>query len=393
MNLRARAAVAAGTAALSCALMAGFAAAPAPASPGTAASSPSSPSSASAIPLFAHYYIWFTPTSWNRAKIDYPLIGRYSSADPAVMREQIQEAKAAGIDGFIVSWKNTPTDDRILQTLMGVASQEHFKLAMIYEGLDFSRQPLPISEVAAGFKLFRDVYAPNPVWFRLNGKPLTIWSGTWDYSHADVASVTSAVRGSMLVLSTEKSVAGFQRLADVTDGDAYYWSSVNPQTDSGYAVKMNAMSKAIHQAGKYWIAPFAPGFDARLVGGRSVVPRNDGQTLRTEYATAVQSAPDVLGLISWNEFSENTYVEPSVHYGRLYLQVVGQLRGAAPSPSSAAEPGAGRSSSAAAPESSGSSVLWLAGFAIALVSVVALAGYGRRRVARRGQSVPARGSR
>jgi hypothetical protein len=408
MNLRAWAAVAATTAALSCAPMAG-AAAPAGASGGTAASSPSgpagpsgpsspasssSPPGASAIPLFAHYYIWFTPASWNRAKIDYPLIGRYSSADPAVMREQIQEAKSAGIDGFIVSWKNTPTDDKILQTLMGVASQENFKLAMIYEGLDFNRQPLPVSEVAAGFKLFRDVYAPNPVWFRLNGKPLTIWSGTWDYSHAAVASVTSAVRGSMLVLSTEKSVAGFQRLADVTDGDAYYWSSVNPQTDSGYAAKMDAMSKAIHQAGKYWIAPFAPGFDARLVGGQSVVPRNNGQTLRTEYATAVQSAPDILGLISWNEFSENTYVEPSVHYGRFYLQLVGQLRGApspSPSPSSAAEPGASRN--VAAPESSGSSVPWLAGLAIALVSAVALAGYGRRRVARRGQSVPARGSR
>lgn len=391
MKLRAWAAT---TAALTCALMAGFAAAPAGASPGTAASSPASPSSASAIPLFAHYYIWFTPASWNRAKIDYPLIGRYSSADPAVIREQIQEAKSAGIDGFIVSWKNTPTDDRILQTLMGVASQEHFKLAMIYEGLDFSRQPLPISEVAAGFKLFRDQYAPNPVWFRLNGKPITIWSGTWDYSHADVASVTSAVRSSMLVLSTEKSMAGFQRLADVTDGDAYYWSSVNPQTDSGYAGKMNAMGKAIHQAGKYWIAPFAPGFDARLVGGRSVVPRNDGQTLRTEYATAVQSAPDILGLISWNEFSENTYVEPSVNYSRFYLQLVGQLRGAAmPSPSLAAEPGTGRSPYIAAPGRSGSSVMWLAGFAVALVGVVALAGYGRRRVARRGQSLPARGSR
>jgi hypothetical protein len=391
MKLRACAAT---TAALTCALMAGFAAAPAGASPGTAASSPASPSSASAIPLFAHYYIWFTPASWNRAKIDYPLIGRYSSADPAVIREQIQEAKSAGIDGFIVSWKNTPTDDRILQTLMGVASQEHFKLAMIYEGLDFSRQPLPISEVAAGFKLFRDQYAPNPVWFRLNGKPVTIWSGTWDYSHADVASVTSAVRSSMLVLSTEKSMAGFQRLADVTDGDAYYWSSVNPQTDSGYAGKMNAMGKAIHQAGKYWIAPLAPGFDARLVGGRSVVPRNAGQTLRTEYATAVQSAPDILGLISWNEFSENTYVEPSVNYGRFYLQLVGQLRGAAmPSPSLAAEPGTGRSPYIAATGRSESSVLWLAGFAVALVGVVALAGYGRRRVARRGQSLPARGSR
>src|SRR6266481_2536318 len=138
MNLRAWAAVAATSLALSCAPMAGFAATPAGASGGAAAYSPSSRASASAIPLFAHYYIWFTPNSWNRAKIDYPLIGRYSSADPAVMREQIQEAKSAGIDGFIVSRKTTPTDDRILQTLMGVASQENFKLAMIYEGLDFN---------------------------------------------------------------------------------------------------------------------------------------------------------------------------------------------------------------------------------------------------------------
>ncbi len=345
-----------------------------------AASSPpsaSSPPGSSAVPLFAYYYIWFTPASWNRAKIDYPLIGRYASDDPAVMREQIQEAKSAGIDGFIVSWKNTPADDRTLQLLMSVASQEHFQLAMIYEGLDFTRHPLPVSEVAAGFRLFRDDYAPSPVWFRVNGKPLTIWSGTWDYSHAAVASVTSAVRGRMLVLSTEKSVAGFQRLADVTDGDAYYWSSVNPQTNSGYAAKLDAMSNAIHQQNKYWIAPFAPGFDARLVGGQSVVPRDDGQTLRAEYATAAASSPDILGLISWNEFSENTYVEPSVHYGRFYLQLVDELRGtAAPTPASATGPSDSRS---VAVRTSASTGLWLLGFALTLVSVVALASYARRR--------------
>jgi Glycosyl hydrolase family 71 len=388
MNLRA---FAAKTAALSCALVTGFAAAPANASSGTVASSRSS---TSAVPLFAYYYIWFTPASWNRAKIDYPLIGRYSSDDPAVMREQIREAKSAGIGGFIVSWKDTPTDDRILQLLMRVASQEHFKLAMIYEGLDFSRQPLPVTEVATGFNLFRDSYASSPVWFRLHGKPLTIWSGTWDYSHADVASVTSAVRNSMLVLSTEKSVQGFQRLADVTDGDAYYWSSVNPQTDSGYAAKMDAMSNAIHQAGKYWIAPFAPGFDARLVGGQSVVPRNDGQTLRTEYATAAASSPDILGVISWNEFSENTYVEPSVNYGPFYLQLVGQLRGTSvPTPPSATDSSASRYGVAS--QSNGSSGPWLAGVAIALVSLVALVSYARRRAARggHGTSLPARGSR
>ena len=87
------------------------------------------------------------------------------------------------------------------------------------------------------------------------------------------------------------------------------------------------MSQAIHRDGKYWIAPFAPGFDARMVGGHEVRPPADGQTLRTEYATALRSSPDVLGLISWNEFSENSYVEPSVHYRYQSLDVLRQLRG------------------------------------------------------------------
>ena len=98
--------------------------------------------------------------------------------------------------------------------------------------------------------------------------------------------------------------------------------------------------------GKYWIAPFAPGFDARLVGGTSTVDREDGQTLRTEYAAAVHSSPDVLGLISWNEFSENSYVEPSQKFGTRYLDVVRELRTTpVPQPPSAADSSARRRAS------------------------------------------------
>jgi len=98
------------------------------------------------------------------------------------------------------------------------------------------------------------------------------------------------------------------------------------------------MSAAVHADGKYWIAPFAPGFDARLVGGTKAVPRKNGDTLRTEYAAALKSSPDALGLISWNEFSENTYVEPSKDFGRRYLDVLSELRHtSAPVPSSAVD--------------------------------------------------------
>jgi hypothetical protein len=339
----------------------------------------------SPIPVLAYYYIWFNHSSWARAKKNYPLIGTYSSSEPSVMRHQILQAKSAGIDGFIVSWKNTQLNDQRLRTLMTVAAQLHFKLAMIFQGLNFSRHPLPVSEVAADFITFRDRYAGDPVFFRLGGKPLTIWSGTWAFTHAQIAQVTSAVRPAMTVLSTEKSLAGFQRVADVTDGDAYYWSSVNPATNTFYAAKLDQMSRAIHRDGKYWIAPFAPGFDARMVGGHELVPRGNGQTLRTEYATALRSSPDALGLISWNEFSENSFVEPSVRYGYQALDVLRQLLGTAvPRPAGPTVP----SDASAARPASRTPAAWpnmlrLAGFPIVLMIGVAVIGYARRRAARR----------
>jgi hypothetical protein len=348
--------------------------------PPTMAAMAANPSAAPATPLLAFYYIWFDPGSWDRAKIDYPQLGRYSSDDPRIMRQHIDWAKSAGIDGFIVSWKDTPANDRRLRLLMSVAKQADFKLAMIYQGLDFNRHPLPASQVAADFVTFRDQYASDPVFVRMGGKPLTIWSGTWAFSTAAVASVTAPVRGSMLVLNTEKSVADYQRIADLTDGDAYYWSSVNPYTNTGYGAKLADMSRAIHQRHKYWIAPFAPGFDARLVGGTSTVDRRDGQTLRTEYASAVRSSPDALGLISWNEFSENSYIEPSVKYGTRYLDVMRELRRTpTPMPASAADSSGGppvlaRSSSSRWP------IALLIGFPLALVAGLGLLALVRRHL-------------
>lgn len=336
--------------------------------------------------LFAYYYQWFSSSSWQRAKIDLPLIGGYDSSDTSVMREQILQAKSAGISGFIVSWKDTPLDDSRLELLMRVAAQEQFKLAMIYEGLDFNRNPLPVSRVADDFVAFLDKYASNPVFFRVDGKPLTIWSGTWAFSYAQVSQVTRAVRPHLLVLSTEKDLTGFERLAPVTDGDAYYWSSVDPAIDTGYQAKLDQMSQAIHAKGEYWIAPFAPGFDARLLGGQRSVPRDNGQTLRTEYDAAVKSQPNMLGLISWNEFSENTYVEPSHNYGSQDLDVLRDLRGAATSPASAS-PAVTASPAAPATAHTNMSpwpnVLLLGGFALALVIAVAVVGYTRRRQVRR----------
>jgi hypothetical protein len=277
-----------------------------------------------AQPVFAYYYIWFDKTSWDRAKSDYPALGRYSSDDSRIMREQIQQAKGAGITGFIVSWKSSPVNDRRLQTLATVARAEDFRLAVIYEALDFQRNPLTIDHVADDLRLFRDRYGTDPV-FSTFGKPVVIWSGSWKFSADDVARASAPVRDRLLVLGSEKSAEDYERVANVVDGNAYYWSSMDPQRDTGAAAKLTAMSDAVHKHHGLWFAPFAPGFDARMIGGTRVVDRRDGETLRHQYDNAVRSSADALGLISWNEFSENSHVEPSVNNGDRYLTVLRHL--------------------------------------------------------------------
>jgi hypothetical protein len=42
--------------------------------------------------------------------------------------------------------------------------------------------------------------------------------------------------------------------------------------------------------------------------------------------TALQSLPDAIGLISWNEFSENSHIEPSQDHGNLYLKLLSETR-------------------------------------------------------------------
>jgi hypothetical protein len=275
----------------------------------------------SPIPMLAYYYIWFDPSSWSRAKKDLPQLGPYSSGDEAVIRQHILWAKAAGLQGFIVSWKSTDTLDQRLETLIKIADEQNFKLAIIYEGLDFSRQPLPVDKVAADLALFAQKYASDPA-FSLFAKPLVIWSGTWNFSVAEVQQVTQPLRDKLLILASEKNTRDYQSKMAYVDGDAYYWSSVNPDTNANYENKLAGMGAAVHANYGLWIAPAAAGFDARLIGGSTVVERSGGNTLIKEIGAALASAPDAVGIISWNEFSENSHIEPSQAYGMQYLDVL-----------------------------------------------------------------------
>jgi hypothetical protein len=308
-----------------------------------AASSPvsSAAPAAGVRPLvFAYYYIGYATSSWRRAKTDLPTLGTYDSRDRTVIAQHLAWARAAGIDGLIVSWKHEQRLDDALAILVDEASKVGMKLILLYQGLDFDRLPLDPNVVASDLAWFVDTYGDDSP-FDVFGLPTIVWSGTWGYTPSQLQLVRTAVGAPerALLLGSERSADAYAPRAQYFDGDAYYWSSPDPLSTPRYQRRLDDLAAAVRADFGRWIAPAAPGFDARLVGGTSIVPRRDGATYRAAWDGAMATDPDVLGIISWNEFSENSQIEPSKTYGNAYLDITTQLVAGLPS-TGAPTPGA-----------------------------------------------------
>jgi hypothetical protein len=308
---------------------------------GSTPSASSAPAAAGRPLVFAYYYIWYAPTSWRRAKIDLPQLGSYDSRDRAVIAQHIAWARAAGIDGLIVSWKHEQRLDDALSVLVDEATKAGMKLILLYQGLDFDRLPLDDAVVAGDLTWFMDNYAQAAP-FDVYGKPMIVWSGTWGYKDSQIERVRTAIGAPerALLLGSERSADAYASRAQLFDGDAYYWSSPDPLTTPRYLRRLDEVAAAVRADSGRWIAPAAPGFDGRLIGGTSVVPRRDGATYRAAWDGALGTNPDILGIISWNEFSENSHIEPSKTYGDEYIKLTTELIAGLPSGGSSASPSA-----------------------------------------------------
>ena len=253
------------------------------------------------------------PPSWSRAKQDFPLAGRYSSDDAHVLRDQVQQAKGAGIGGFLTSWKSTDTLNRRLDLLVRIAHSENLDLGVVYEALDFHRHPLPAATVQRDLVYLVGRWGSS-LTSRYYGRPVIIWTGTDQYTTAEVHAVKVALGNRAYLLAASRSVSGYERVAEIVDGEAYYWSSADPSSASTTA-KLNAFGQAVHAHRGLWFAPAASGYDGRSLGGTRVIGRDNGRTLVKSLDNAFASSPNAVAVISWNEWSENTYIEPGKKYG------------------------------------------------------------------------------
>lgn len=292
--------------------------------------------------VLAFYYTWFDENSWGANRVPDVPAELYVSRDRAVMARHIDQAKAAGIDAFVVSWygprvENNQTETN-LRVMLDEAAARGFRLAVDVEVTSpFFGGP---GDVQAALATLLATHAQHPAYLRSDGKPVIFFWRQQRFGIDTWAGIRNAVDPGRNSVWIEEGVDVAP--LSVFDGHHLYSVTWNPPSDMAYTA--NKFAKRVRDyaaragASKIYVATVMPGYDDRKTGRGNAfaVSRDGGAYYARSWQAAIGSAPDWIVITSFNEWPEGTYIEPSRAYGAQYLDLTAQwsavFRGSAPAP-------------------------------------------------------------
>ena len=229
------------------------------------------------------------PAPFQIASNFFPARGVYSSSDPVVLRAQMRDIRGAGVDEVIVSWWGTGSiEDQRLPAVLKAARAEHMAVALHIEPYG-GRSPASVAGDVAHFRPLgiTDFYVYEPLL-----SPALDW-----------AVANASLSGARMFAGT--GLAGFAATGRFTG--VYTYDIVRYRSSS--FGRICAQARVQHLL----CAPsVGPGFDSRRsTGATTVQPRRRGQTYDRMWRAALNAAPDMVTVTSYNEWHEGTQIEPA----------------------------------------------------------------------------------
>lgn len=279
---------------------------------------------------------WAGGASWDwQADVltDYPAIGNYDSRDGGVAGTQIDQAKSAGIDGFVVSWNglgDQGTSTPVLNNLLDRAGERGFQVGAAIDAFTpefVSNRDTLISSISW---LVND-RANHPAYLRYQGKPVIFFAfqGNLGLSSAEWQEIRNSIDPDRNTYWIAEGLNGCCLYGGAMDGMYAFnlaWANGSSGTYSGQR------SRVLNAGGSIYIPTVHPGWDEALIAARDGRPnptsprgRQDGQFLANSFRGAAASGADIILVGTWNEYMENSHIEPSQQYGTQSLDVLRPL--------------------------------------------------------------------
>jgi len=232
---------------------------------------------------------WTKPGTTSFASNYFPARGLYSSSDTRVVRAQMREIAAAGIQEVVSSWWGSGSREDLRLPLViaaarsaGVAVAAHLEP---YPGRDVLSVQSDLEHLQA--LGIRRVFVYHP----------------FDISNDDWAALRASIRGVQLFAET-----GFAGRAAAAHFDGIYTYDVLSWGGGDF----DRICKAAHKLRLLCLPSVGPGFEAlRATGDKHVKPRRDGRTYDSMWKGAIHADPDGVTITSYNEWHEGTQIEPA----------------------------------------------------------------------------------
>jgi hypothetical protein len=282
--------------------------------------------------VLAFFYPWAQHWNWSSNRLlDQPL-NLYSTDLPDEVMRSLGDARAAGLDGVIVSWRgDTNWNDRRLRIVLDQAQTLGLRVSILVETLlakevlsDGTHGRLDDKVMRKWLEKAFDIFAKHPAFLRLGERPIIF---------VYVADAFTPLDWRITVQSLEHSGRNIFLMADSLDpaflesfsgAFTYATASISQpdleRFDSDQALRTQSYNLSSGGKRRVGAATVSPGYDDSLLGRETtfVVDRANGALYDAQWRAAVAARPDWILVTSWNEFWENTHIEPSVRYGRGY---------------------------------------------------------------------------
>jgi hypothetical protein len=273
----------------------------------------------------------------------YPLTGPYDSSDPLILEYQSLLIKISGIDGVLVDWYGN--EDYFDYGLINESTQKLFTaiqnagllFAIVYEDqtikhmIDGGRinSSDAINYGKSAIKYTQDNWSNKEAYLKIDNRPVLLTFGPQYFTNSSSwSSIFSGLNVTPVFFTLDN------RLNPVASG-AYPWppmwkSSNGVLTQSALNDYLTQFyQKAVDY--QYLVTSAFPGFydiyaSAGVGQSYGYLDRENGNTFVSTLQKAVDHNPEIIQIVTWNDYGEGTIVEPTTQFEYQYLEMIQSLR-------------------------------------------------------------------
>lgn len=281
--------------------------------------------------------------TWSElASHDTPLIGPYDSQDEAVLEYQVLLMKLSGIDGVVIDWygmENFRDYGQINEStarLVQAVKKAGLKFVICYEDQTVKHrvdnQHLPKEDAVehgkAVMRYLQKTWFGDEAYLKVDGRPLLLTFGPQYFKGDEWETLFSVLKPQPVFITLDKhEVPG--------SAGSYPWPPIwaAPGQTLAHERLASYLSDFYTRAAgwEYQVGGAFPGYhdiykEAGAGDSNGYLDALDGKTLRYTLQTALDHQPDLVQLITWNDYGEGTVLEPTVANEYRYLEMIQEAR-------------------------------------------------------------------